>query len=168
MDENKAKIRLKISAIEIEYEGESSFLKDDLLNLVRNVVGLYTENKSAIPVDATLPEGRSANPTGSSGELEHTTNTIAAHLGAKSGPELAIAAAAHLTFAKKKGSFTRREIDTEMKSATPFYTKNMSSNLTTSLNTLIKGKRLNQVAKDAYALSATEKAALENKLAQPL
>jgi hypothetical protein len=96
-----------------------------------------------------------------------TPDSEEAHLGATSGPELAIAAAARLTFVKKQDKFTRREIDTEMKSATTYYSKNMSSNLSSSLTTLVKGKRLNQIEKDVYALSANEKATLEVKLAQP-
>ena len=97
-----------------------------------------------------------------------STNTIAAHLNASTGAELAIAAAAHLAHAKKKDTFTRQEINAEMKSATTYYNANMSTNLTKTLNTLIKNKRLNQVTKGVFALSAGEKKSLESKLAQPI
>ena len=66
----------------------------------------------------------------------------------------------------KQDKFTRREIDAEMKGATKYYTKHMSSNLAKSLISLVTAKRLNQVGKDSYALSATEKTTLEPKLAQ--
>ena len=168
MDGESAKIRIKIGAIEIEYEGQASFLQDELLNLMENLVGFYAEHKAAIPIDAPLDNAPSGSSVGSSAPLDHSTNTIAGHLGASSGSELAIAAAAHLTFVKKQDRFTRKEVDTEMKSATTYYNKNMSSNLSSSLNTLVKGKRLNQIQKDVYALSANEKSALEAKIGQPL
>ena len=164
MDGESAKIRIKIGVIEIEYEGKASFLQDELLSLVQNLVSFYAEHKAAIPLDAPSDGAKG----GSSAPLDHSTNTIAGHLGASSGPDLAIAAAAHLTLVKKQDKFTRREIDTEMKSATTYYKQNMSSNLSAALTTLLKGKRLNQIQKDVYALSASEKSALEAKLAQPL
>jgi hypothetical protein len=167
MEGESAKIRIKIGAIEIEYEGKASFLQDELLNLVQNLVGFYAEHKAAIPVDARPDEPEKNGSGGSSAQLDHSTNTIAGHLGAASGSDLAIAAAARLTFVKKQDKFTRKEIDTEMKSATTYYNKNMSSNLSSSLNTLVKGKRLNQIEKDVYALSASERITLEVKFAQP-
>jgi len=167
MEGESAKIRIKIGVIEIEYEGKASFLQDELLNLVQNLVGFYAEHKAAIPVDAPPDKPEKSGPNGLSSQLDHSTNTIAGHLGAGSGSDLAIAAAARLTFVKKQDKFTRKEIDTEMKSATTYFNKNMSSNLSSSLNTLVKGKRLNQIEKDVYALSANEKATLEVKFAQP-
>ncbi len=167
MDGESAKIRIKIGAIEIEYEGKASFLQDELLNLVQNLVGFYAEHKAAIPLDAPSEEAEKSGSGVASAQLEYSTNTIAGHLGAASGSELAVAAAARLTFVKKQDKFTRKDIDAEMKSATTCYSKNMSSNLSSSLNTLVKGKRLNQIEKDVYALSANEKATLEVKLAQP-
>jgi hypothetical protein len=167
MEGESAKIRIKIGAIEIEYEGKASFLQHELLNLVQNLVRFYAEHKAAIPVDAPPDKPEKSGSNGSSAQLDHSTNTIAGHLGAASGPDLAIAAAARLTFVKKQDKFTRKDIDTEMKSATTYYSKNMSSNLSSSLNTLVKGKRLNQIEKDVYALSANEKVTLEVKFAQP-
>jgi len=77
-----------------------------------------------------------------------------------------MAAAAHLTFAAKKDTFSRKEILTEMKDATTYYNANMSSNLGKALDTLVKAKRLNQVKVGVYALSASERSTLEAKLAQ--
>lgn len=166
MGDNTAKIRLKIGQLEIEYEGRASFLQDDLLNLMEKMVGFYTEHKAAIPADPPPAQTNGAGSTGSTGDLDHSTNTIATHLGAKSGPDLAIAAAAHLGLVKKKDTFTRKEIIGEMKSATTYYKKSMLANLSKSLDTLVKAQRLNQAAKGVYALSAPEKKVLETKLAQ--
>src|SRR5690349_3289925 len=102
MDGESAKIRIKIGEIEIEYEGHASFLQDELLNLVQNLVGFYAEHKAAIPIDAPSDNLQVGSSVGVSPPLDHSTNTIAAHLGASSGPELAIAAAAHLTFVKRQ------------------------------------------------------------------
>lgn len=168
MSEESARMRLKLGAIEVEYEGSASFLKDGLVNLMQEAVNIYSANFQKIhgAAPSEQPSGQeTANPTSS---FDHSTNTIATHLGAKSGSDLAIAAAAHLTFVKKLDKFTRRDIDNQMKEATTHYSQNMSSNLTKSLNTLVKGKRLNQVGKDTYALSAAERNALESKIDQPL
>jgi len=165
METENARIRLKFGVIEIEYEGKSAFLQDDLPNLIERVVGLYATHGSSIPTDSPSQQ---ANGVVASGTLStaHSTNTIASHLGVNSGPELAMAAAAHLTFAAKKDTFSRKEILTEMKDATTYYNANMSSNLGKALDTLVKAKRLNQVKVGVYALSASERSTLEAKLAQ--
>lgn len=168
MDNNPAKIRLKIGQLEIEYEGRASFLQDDLLNLMEKMVGFYAEHKAAIPADPPTAQTNGAGSIGSTGDFDHSTNTIATHLGAKTGPDLAIAAAAHLELVKKKGTFTRKEIIHEMKSAATYYKGIMLGNLTKSLNYLVKNNRLNQVDKGVFALSAPEKKVLETKLAQSL
>lgn len=168
MSEEIAKIRLKIGQLEVEYEGKASFLQDELLNLMEKLTGFYTKHKEAIPIEPSQAQTGGAGSGSSLGEFDHSTNTIATHLNATSGPELAIAAAAYLAHVKKKDTFTRQEINNEMKSATTYYNANMSTNLSKALNTLVKSKRLNQVSKGVYALSATEKKALEAKLAQSL
>lgn len=162
MSDDLAKIRLKIGQLEVEYEGKPSFLQDGLFNLLEKMVGFYTEHKAAIPADPTPAKTTGAGP----GDLDYSTNTIATHLGSKSGPDLAIAAAAHLGLVKKKDTFTRKEINNEMKSATTYYKASMSTNLSKSLHTLVRGKHFNQTAKGVYALSGPERKALETKLAQ--
>ena len=166
MSDDTAKIRLKIGQLEVEYEGQASFLQDDLFNLMEKMVGFYAEHKASIPAAPLPAQTNGAGPTGSLGELGHSTNTIAAILDVKTGSDLAIAAAARLGLVKEKGTFTRQEINDEMKSATTYYKASMSANLSGSLDTLVKGQRLNQTAKNIYALSATEKKALETALAQ--
>jgi hypothetical protein len=94
------------------------------------------------------------------------TDTIANILGAKSGSDLVMAAAAHLHFVKKKPTFTRKEIIAEM---APAHWKGSyrGSNLTTYLDGLRGRKdRLRLVSKDTYALSNKEKQALEARLAE--
>ena len=163
MTTDAAKIRLKLGQIEIEYEGRDSFLKDDLFNFVERCLSLYEKNKTLIESEPPAPAAQA--PTQKLGSIDYSTNTIAAHLGVSTGPDLAIAAAAHLMMVKGQDKFTRKDINDEMKQATTYYKSSMSSNLTKSLDTLVKAKRLNQVSKDVYALSASEVKTLEPKLA---
>lgn len=165
MSDNLAKIRLKIGQLEVEYEGRESFLRDDIFSLMKKLIGFYSEHKASIPA-APLPA--KTNSTGSEeplSDLDHSTNTIAAHLDVKKGSDLVIAAAAHLGLVKKQDTFKRHEINNEMKGATSYYKASMSTNLSKLLNTLVKSKRLNQTTKGVFALSASEKKALETKLA---
>ncbi len=164
MSDDTAKIRLKIGQLEIEYEGKSSFLQDGLFNLLEKTASFYAANKTSIPAEPAAHGGPGTGSQG--GGLDLSTSTIAAHVGGNTGAELAIAAAAHLGLVQGKDSFTRKEINNEMKGATTYYKITMTNNLSKSLETLVKNKRLNQVANGTYALSATEKHALEPKLAQ--
>lgn len=166
MNAEEAKIRLKIGAIEIDYEGRASFLKDDLINLLGKVVAFYADHKSAIPTSEPIEQVQAAKPRGVPIDLDQSTNTIAARLGGTSGSDLVIAAAAYLTFVKKQDTFTRAEVLAEMKAVTTYYTKFMSTNFSKMLSSLVKVKRLNQVASGSYALSAAERTAVEAKLAQ--
>ncbi|MBW7996823.1 MAG: hypothetical protein FVQ81_09715 [Candidatus Glassbacteria bacterium] len=163
MSNGTTKIRLKIGGLEIEYEGKESFLQDELFNTVKKALTLYAENKELIPAEPAAQAG--AGRAAPLGGFDHSTNTIAAHLGVSTGSDLVIAAAAHLALVKGKDKFTRKEINDEMKGATTYYKTSMSANLSKSLETLVKGKRLNQVAMNNYSLSASERQSLEAKLA---
>ena len=164
MGNDTAKFRFKIGQLEVEYEGSEIFIKDGLINLMKKAMSFYSENKDQIPT-GTATKGESVTGT-QPGNLNHSTNTIAAHLGGNTGPELAIAAAAHLLLVKGKSKFSRKEINDEMKEATTYYKSSMSSNLSKTLNTLVKGKRFNQVSKDTYSLPANENRSIEARLAE--
>jgi len=94
------------------------------------------------------------------------TITIAAHIGAKTGTELMICAMAQLELVQNKASYNRSDILTEMKTAPSYYDKNMSSNMTSNLNSLIKAKRIKETTKDIYALSASERKQVEARVAE--
>ena len=74
-------------------------------------------------------------------------------------------AIAQLELVQGKSSSTRSDILAEMKSATSYYSETIRSNLSATLSNLTRSKRINQVGKDTYALSATERKQLEAKLA---
>lgn len=166
MSNDIAKIRLKIGQLEVEYEGRASFLQDEIFSLMKRLIGFYSEHKASIPATPLPAQTNDASSREPLGNLDHSTNTIAAHLDVKKGSDLVIAAAAHLGLVKKKDTFKRHEINNEIKGATSYYKASMSTNLSKLLNTLVKGKRLNQTTKGVFALSASEKKALETKLAQ--
>jgi hypothetical protein len=165
MSTQTAKVCLKLGHLEVEYEGESSFLEEGIFNLLNRVADFYKENGKAIPTNNSgLYESKSVS-TSAKSDIDFSTTTIAAHLKAETGTELAIAAAAHLTFVKSKDKFTRKELLDEMQEAPTYYKTSYSSNLTKTLESLIKSKRFHQNGKDMYALAPQERQSLEAKLA---
>jgi uridylate kinase len=159
-----AKIRLKVGSMELEYEGDPSFLTGGIETLLTTMGELSTR----VPVEPTTPPAPltvnvEGHPTGSP---NFSTNTIAAHLDAKTGPELIICAMANIELVQQKSSSTRAEILAEMKNATTYFNENMRSNMGKNLSNLTRSKRINQVAKDTYALSATERKQVEVKVAE--
>jgi hypothetical protein len=159
-----AKIRIKVGAMEVEYEGNPSFLKDGLESLLTKMAELSTQMPPE-PITGSDTSNEHASSAPSNG-VDFSTSTIAAHLDAKSGTELAVCAIAKLQIMDKKASVTRTDILEEMKKATAYYNKNMSSNLSTSLKTLTTNKRINHGASETYSLSANERKSIEAKIAE--
>jgi hypothetical protein len=108
-----------------------------------------------------LPQGNA--PTGAGG-LDLSTDTIATVLGAKSGPDLIIAAAANLHFVQGKQRFSRQQLTTEMRTAPAHFKDTFLNNLSKYLTGLTKSDRLRLVASDTYAISSKERQDLEAKL----
>ena len=166
MNENRAKIVLKIGHLEVEYEGSEAFLKEDIFRLMEKVIGFHAEHSTALSADLPQATTEDEDATVGQPETNMSTSTIATRLNAKSGPELAIAAAAHLTLVQDKEKFSREEIHNDMKSSPNHYKKSMSGNLSLSLQSLIKGGRLNEISDGHYALSAPERKKMEKNLAE--
>lgn len=158
-----SKIRIRLGEIEIEYEGDESFLTKELPQLLAVVSELHLKSGAT---DSSGSESESGtNGAGDSDVLELTTGSIAAKLSAKSGTDLILAAAAHLTFVAKKQKFSRQEITNEMKSASAYFKKSYASNLTKGLNALVKSGKLLEPSSGSFALSATTQASLKARLA---
>jgi hypothetical protein len=102
---------------------------------------------------------------GAAGAFDHSTETIATLIGARSGPDLIIAAAAHLHFVRGQQRFTRQELTTEMRSAPAHFKETFVNNLSTYLTGLTKADRLRLVGAHTYALSSKERQDLEARLA---
>jgi hypothetical protein len=162
-----SKLRLKLGPIEVEYEGEEQFLKSELPNLLRAVLELQQSARD-------LNQGESENANGDSGngdaggrplgKVSLSTGSVASKLGCKSGPDLVYAACAHLFLVKGMTSYSRRDILKEAQTATAFYNQSVRANLTSHLNSLVKGDKLNETSSGVYALSATALPELKAKL----
>lgn len=156
-----SKIRIKVGSAEIEFEGSEDYMRQDLPALLERLYEL-----SPSPDTDEEEEGEVLPPSDdpSKKKLELTTNTIANKLGATTGPDLALAACAHLCLVKGRDSFSRANILGEMKLANNFYKKSYGGNLSKILRSLVSDSKILETAQDTYALNATEKANLEKQL----
>ena len=98
-------------------------------------------------------------------KLDLSTDTIATIINAASGPDLIVAAAAHLHFAQGKAKFSRQELTAEMRTAPGHFKDTFINNLSKYLTGLTKADRLRLVAKDTYALANKTRQELETTLA---
>lgn len=161
-----AKVRIKAGPVEFEYEGETELGVADIKDLFSHIETLFK-----VPV---LAEGGDSHGPAQQKNADHAApntpsqklhvNSIAKKLAAKTGPQVAEAAAAALQIYDGKPTFTRTELLDTMKKATMHYKDSMAGNLTKILETLI-GARFNQVSDGVYSLSAEAYADLETKLA---
>jgi len=145
-----------MGSIEVECEGSEEFLKKELADLLATVSRLHRETGSE-PEDAVGSDGNSG--------VVGTTATVAGKLGAKSGNDLVIAAAAHLTFVADKAEFSRDELRAEVQGASGYFRDSYNKNLTNYLGSRVKAGQLVESKKGRYALSAKEKSSLQRKLA---
>lgn len=161
-----SKIKIKLGAIEIDYEGSENFLKEELPQLLAAVSDLYAKSRHALTeaVDAAAEGSMQEIQTSEKPKLEATTGSLAAKLSVKSGPELVMAAAARLTYVLGITTFPRQKIIDEMKSAAAYYKASYLSNLTASLNNLVKDGKLNEPTQGNYALTATSLKDLEQRI----
>lgn len=161
-----ASIRIKLGQIEVEYQGDSSFLKKELLDTVKKLLELQQKHAVVAPPQHDKRDRGGSGGHGVGGNFAQSTDTIANLISAKSGPDLVIAAAAHLHFVKAKQTFTRQEIIDEMRTAPGHFKDTYVNNMSSYLNTLKTKDRLRLVSNDNYSLSNREKKVIEAKLAQ--
>ena len=155
--------------MELEYEGDPSFLTggiEALLLTMGELSGKVPEDDTLSTSPVEIPDSNESGTSATHGSFNISTNTIAAHLDVTTGPELVVCAVAHLEFVKSNSSSTRAEILSEMKTASTYFNKNMVSNLSASLKTLVKAKRLNEGKPGTYSLSAAERNQIETKIAE--
>jgi hypothetical protein len=95
-----------------------------------------------------------------------STDTLATILGANSGSELVVAAAAHLHFTAGKQKFTRQELTAAMRTAPAHFKETFVNNLSKYLTSLTKSDRLRLVATDTYALSSKQRQQLADKITE--
>lgn len=160
-----SKIKIKMGAIEIEYEGSEQFLKDELPALLAAVSELYKSSASSMPTINNVSSSDVLTGNSVEQKIQGTTATLAAKLGGGSGPELAICAAARLTFVLGKDKFHRKELLAEMKTANSYYKSTYMSNMSALLSGLLKSGKLMEPSTDNYSLSADSLKSLGAKLA---
>ncbi|HDZ21278.1 hypothetical protein LCGC14_0181640 [marine sediment metagenome] len=156
----QCKVRIQMGPVQVEYEGPETFLKKDLAELLVKVANLTAEMGVLVSPDDPDADDNALGK----GPIKGTTGTIAGKLNCKKGPELVIAAAAHLTFVAGKKSFSRSDLLNKMKTATHYYKQTHSGNLSKMLGTLVGSQKLLETSKDEYALSDEEKNSLEKAL----
>jgi hypothetical protein len=167
----QSKIAIKVGSIEIDFEGSEEFLKQELPNLLKTVSDLfpaqnttYISQSTVQTESSTVPSTENQAPLRNNG-VTGTTNTIAGKLGVKTGPELAIAAAAHLTFVKQQEKMRYKDLLEECQAATTYYKQSYGTNLKRTLSQLVKDGKLSEQAKEVYAIPALERQRLEAILA---
>lgn len=163
-----SKIKIKLGAIEIEYEGSDDFLKEELPLLLSTVSDLYAKSH-VLPSTPELKdvEGDTVNVitnNSSKPKLEATTGSIAAKLACKTGSDLVMAAAARLTLVLHSPTFSRQRIIDEMKTASAYYRATYVNNLSRSLNALVKEGKLNEPSRGNYALTVVSLREMEQRL----
>ena len=168
MNEKYAHIHFKIGSIEVDCEGHEDFLKSDLVNLSAKILETCLNHKEALNELAPLKEPID-NPAGVTKKQEKpnirkSTNAIAKIIGAKDGPGLVLAAAAHFHFTKGQNVFTIDEIRSEAKTCTSIIPKSFVKNLSKYLDRFDKNGSLNALGGVKYALTQKEINRLEGLL----
>jgi len=134
--------------LEIEYEGEEEFLKNELPDLLGTVkeLGGVTESRD----HRTSSDDPRSLDSNRGNQL--STSVIASKLTCKQGADLIEAAAFYLIGVSKKETFSRDELIREMRSAKAFFKKSYVNNLSNYLKQLISGQRLNEVGTDVFSM----------------
>ena len=105
MSQEKAPIKIKYGLIELEYDGDSNFLKSDLLELFREISLL-----NAPPDVGGSPADKNVAKQPGASAYDQSTDTIAKIMGCKTGPDLTAAAVIHLTLVKGIAKISRKQI----------------------------------------------------------
>jgi len=156
-----SKLRIRIGEVEIDYEGTEEFLKEELPQLLKTAMELHK-----VAGSSPAANGGGARKDSFTSTLQAaTTATIAARLKSKTGSDLLIAAAVRLTLISKKDTFTRQELLNEMQTASAYYKKTYSNNLSKYLATAVGENKLQETAANTFALSASHKEQVEKQLA---
>lgn len=153
-----AKLRIKIGHVEVEFEGSEEFITSGLPSLLEKIATTDIPNSGQFLDSST--QGSVALPAPGQGATSQSaklsTTDFAAQLGVKSGTELVMAAAAYLHHTQGMEDFSRSQLLSEMKSSRAFYKASYGSNLSKSLDTLVKSGRLQNPRADTFALPYRE------------
>ena len=166
MNDNITKIRLKNGEIEIEYEGRESLLKEGISNIIIAMSDFFKEQDPTQDTDPSMDSEKRVDDKLVDREINLSMTTIASRMKSDTGPDLAMVASVYLTIVMGKETFSQKEILVAMEEAVGYFKKNMGSNLSKNLKSLVKKKCINHTAQDTYVLSAIEQKKMEVLLAQ--
>ncbi len=159
-----SKIRIKMGAIEVEYEGSEAFLREELPAFLAAVSELYAKSGgSTYQLNGNAEEQLQASAV-QNPSIEMTTASIASKLGVNSGAQLVLAAAAHLRLVKGMDRFPRKQLTEQMRSASSFFKESYVSNLSKTIQTLMKDDKLNEPSSEVYALTHATEQELRSRL----
>jgi hypothetical protein len=152
-----AKLRIKAKGIEIEWEGEVEYLKNDLPDLIAAIIAALGEGL----VD---DEAEDAEPVVISAGKTFTTAALAAKIKPNSATDLFKVALAKLQISDKIEPASRAQIHSEMKLAPKFYKPSMKNNLGNTIETLLGQGAINEPSTGYFALSQTAQDQLQTKI----
>ncbi|SEV99921.1 hypothetical protein SAMN05444851_0778 [Aliiroseovarius sediminilitoris] len=153
-----SKISLKLGALDIQFEGSEEFIAESLVAIVEQFVGLDLPD-IAVGVGGavnTFGSGVISQEVASPVQSKLSATDFAVKMSVKSGSDLVMAAAAYLYHTRGMEEFRRSDILSAMKEAKGFYKTSMGSNLSKSLETLVKSSRLQTPSSDTYTLPYSE------------
>lgn len=159
------RIRIKVGSVELEWESDGSLSLDNVKKLLKDL-GEFSPASDRLGPSAPRPDAkeRPRDGEGGGGSQKLFITSIAAKLGAKSGRDLARAAAAYLQITEGQTSFSRRDLLEAMKKTPSYYKETYRKNLSGIIDSLIP-KVLNQIGEGTYSLTASELTAIETALA---
>lgn len=120
--------------------------------------------KAGIVGDGASSAANSAS--GQVGAISMTAKAVATTLDVKTGPNLLYAAAAYLAVVRGEDKLSRDSLLEAMKTATGFFKKSDSKNLTKYLDGLCKNGTLIEIAANTFAVKANALNEMKSKLLQ--
>jgi hypothetical protein len=165
---DEVRIELKIGNIELEFEGSNQTFESRIEPILKDLIAFGKESFSISAFDENDGDHAAKSKTVILPKTvipQMTVKSVANKLGADSGGTLLYAAVASLAVVQKKETFSRQEMNDEMKLATGYYKTSYSSNLSNYIDTLSGQGTLIEVSKDTYAVQNSALAAMEQKLA---
>ena len=157
MDIQEAKIRVRVGELELEFIGSEELLQEKLEPFLDAFIGFREKLGNTSSELSQVSDTEVARQTGELPWAELSPSTIAVRLSAKTGPQLAEAAAAYRTICCGELTFTRKQIIDTMREMPTLHNKNMNSNLSKNLMGLVKNATLNETQNGLYTLTEEAK-----------
>lgn len=155
-----AKLRIKAKGIEIEWEGEVDYLKNDLPGLIAAIVEALGINAGEDDSDELGDVEAIFVKPGKT----FTTAALAAKLKPSSGADLFKVALAKLQFSDKIEPASRAQIHAEMKVAPKYYKPTMFGNLGKAITKLLEQGAINEPSEGNFALTEEAQQEIQSKM----